>query len=74
MPATFYSWLCQQTMRTDPVGRLAAFAVKDRIFPRHTRRLHILLLRFEHMPPQRHALKLAHAEWRKIVRRRTLAA
>lgn len=67
---TFYGWLCLQTERTDTVGVLARFAVKDKIFPRQGRKLSLFLQRFDHTRDLRDAVKLSHAEWRKLRRKR----
>ena len=66
----FLEWLEIQLVRTDPIGAFARYALKqDKIFPREKcHRLHILLLRYEHMPVQRTGAKLAHAEWRRARR------
>lgn len=65
---TFFAWLGQQTERRDSVGALARHAVRDKIFPRHAWRLHIFLLRYQHIPDLREACKQAHAEWRRARR------
>lgn len=70
---TFYAWLCGQTARTDEVGAFARYAVKDRLFPKEARKLVLFLLRYEGMPVQRGAAKLAHREWRKMRQRRSVA-
>ncbi len=62
---TFYAWLCQQAERNDDVGAFARYAAKDRIFPRHARKLNLFLLRYDGMPEQRSGAKLAHREWRR---------
>lgn len=61
---SFFVWLSRQTERQDNVGTFARYAVKDKIFPRHAWRLHIFLLRYENLPVQRAAVKIAHREWR----------
>lgn len=66
----FFDWLSRQASRPDPVGAFAKYAIKDKIFPRTKNELHVLLLRYEHMPEQREAAKVAHAEWRKTRRKK----
>lgn len=66
---SFFGWLGRQTERQDTVGVLARHAVKDPIFPRNGSRLILFLLRYEHMPEQREAVKAAHREWRKMRRK-----
>lgn len=63
---SFFAWLGQQTERRDRVGDFARYAVADRVFPRQTHRLHLVLLRYEGMPKQREGAKLAHREWRQV--------
>jgi hypothetical protein len=62
---TFFEWLGQQVERQDDVGAFARYAVRDRAFPRHVRRLGDILLRYEGMPIQRIGAKRAHRAWRK---------
>lgn len=62
---TFFNWLGRQTARADDVGAFARYAVKDRLFPRGARKLVLFLLRYEGMPEQREAVKVAHREWRR---------
>lgn len=61
---TFYGWLSRQVERQDRIGVFARYAVKDRVFPRTKSQLFLILLRYEGMPEQREAAKLAHREWR----------
>ena len=61
---TFFTWLGEQTVRYDAVGVFARYAVKDKVFPRTAKHLHLFLLRYEGMP-QREAAKMAHREFRK---------
>lgn len=68
--SSFFSWLGQQTDRQDRIGTFARYAVADRVFPRHSARLHLFLLRYEGMPEHRAAVKLAHREWRRIRKER----
>lgn len=63
---TFFAWLSLQTDRLDEIGAFARYAVGDRAFPRPAWRLSTFLSRYEGMPTQRGAVKLAHREWRKI--------
>jgi hypothetical protein len=70
---TFFGWLGRQTERQDTVGVLARLAVKDPIFPRHGSRLILFLIRYEHMPEQRQAVKIAHREWRQYRRKKVVA-
>lgn len=65
MNLPFFAWLGQQADRHDPVGAFARYAVRDKIFPRTTNRLHLVLLRYEHLPAQREGAKAAHREWRR---------
>ena len=66
---SFFDWLSLQQQRPDPVGEFARHALKDKLFPRRARRLHIFLLRYEGLPDLRLQAKKAHAEWRKELRR-----
>ncbi len=61
----FFTWLGHQAERQDAVGAFARYAVNDKIFPRHAKRLYMLLLRYDGMPEQRAGAKIAHREWRK---------
>jgi len=72
---TFFSWLQQQAERNDPIGVLSRSASRDKIFPRHTSKLSVLLLRYDNDITLRKAVKSAHAEWRVVRRneRRSLA-
>lgn len=66
---TFYAWLRQQDGRQDVVGAFARYAVRDRLFPQHARKLVMFLIRYEGMPEQREAVKIAHREWRNARRK-----
>lgn len=68
MTHPFFSWLRAQVDRPDDVGAFARYAVKDKIFPRHARQLHLFLLRYEGLPEPREGVKLAHREWRRTRR------
>lgn len=61
----FYDWLGLQAERQDHVGAFARLAARDKVCPRHTNRLHLFLLRYEHLPEHREAIKQAHREWRR---------
>lgn len=60
----FYDWLCAQSRRADEIGVIARVVQRDKLFPRYGKRLHLFLLRYEHQPEQRDAIKKAHAEYR----------
>lgn len=62
---TFFGWLGQQVARRDAVGAFARYAVADKAFPRATKRLHVVLLRYEGLPDRREGAKIAHREWRQ---------
>ena len=62
---TFYRWLQRQKERTDAVGEFARYAIKDKLFPRECRALHLFLLRYEGLPERRTGVKAAHREWRR---------
>lgn len=64
----FYAWLQAQRGRADVVGRLAHRAATDPLFPRHTKRLHLLLTYGDLYPEWRESVKIAHAEWRRAQR------
>lgn len=66
---TFFMWLGHQTDRQDAVGTFARYAIRDRVFPRDSRELHLFLSRYEGMPVQRAAVKVAHREWRRFSKR-----
>ena len=66
MCSSFYSWLSRQIERQDDVGAFARYAARDKILARLPDvDLHVLLARFEGMPEQREAVKIAHREWRR---------
>lgn len=64
--SSFFDWLTEQVERQDTTGVFARHAVSDKIFPRYAKKLHIFLLRYEHLPEQRVWLKKAHREWRRL--------
>lgn len=68
-PIGFFDWLTSQIQRNDSVGNFARYAIKDKLFPRHGRRLYIFLLRYEGLPELRNLAKKAHAEWRREILR-----
>lgn len=68
--ATFYEWLRLQATRTDDVGALARYVLKDKLFPKQGKKLFLFLLRYERYPEQYAQVKRAHREWRRIRDRR----
>jgi uncharacterized protein YozE (UPF0346 family) len=70
---TFYVWLTSQRARRDEVGRLGKEAFKDKTFPSTARKLYLFLHYYNSEPENRRAVKLAHAEWRRL-RREGIAA
>lgn len=66
---SFFKWLVEQTGRQDGVGAFARYAVRDKVFPgERSNRLGVFLSRYEGMPEQREAVKVAHREWRQTRR------
>jgi len=63
-PVSFFTWLGAQDERQDAVGAFARLALRDRVCPKHSNRLHLFLLRYEHLPEHRSGIKAAHREWR----------
>ncbi len=64
----FFTWIAAQTQRTDDVGEFARHVVKDKIFPRYTSHLYLILLRYEGLPRLRGLAKRAHTEFRRARR------
>src|SRR5678815_1376481 len=57
--SSFFRWLAAQVERADSVGTFARLAVNDRVCPKTKNRLHLYLLRYEHLPEHRDAIKQA---------------
>lgn len=64
----FYEWLMEQRNRCDDVGRMAVIVASDNGYPRHQVKLRHHLDYYSSFPALREVLRLAHREWRNLVK------
>jgi hypothetical protein len=70
----FRFWLQWQTHRPGALGQFARRVKRERFLPPHIRKLHLYLEFYHDRPEWRRAAKIAHACYRKHLRKQRQAA